>query len=58
VVAETSAAIVQGTRGALEKARAIYEWVVENSCRDPKTHGCGVGDVRPMLEHRALGGQW
>jgi len=26
----------------MEKARAIYEWVVENTFRDPQTRGCGV----------------
>ncbi|HVP66374.1 MAG TPA: transglutaminase domain-containing protein [Anaeromyxobacteraceae bacterium] len=57
VVKETSASIVKGCRTDLEKARAIYEWVVENAYRDPKTRGCGVGDVRYMLEHRTLGGK-
>jgi transglutaminase-like putative cysteine protease len=57
VVKKTSADIVKGKRGNLEKSRAIYEWVVENSHRDPKTRGCGVGDVKFMLENNALGGK-
>ena len=57
IVKETSAAIVKGAHGDLEKARAIYEWVVENAYRDPKTRGCGNGDVKFMLETRALGGK-
>ncbi len=57
IVKATSSAIVKGATGDLEKARAIYEWVVENAFRDPKTRGCGVGDVRFMLENRALGGK-
>ena len=32
-------------RGDIQKARAIYEWVVDNTSRDPKTPGCGMGDV-------------
>ena len=40
-----------------EKARRIYEWVVENTFRDPETRGCGVGDVKSMLELGDLGGK-
>jgi transglutaminase-like putative cysteine protease len=57
VVKSTSSAIVKGAKNDLEKARAIYEWIVENTYRDPKTRGCGVGDVRFMLENEALGGK-
>lgn len=57
VVKSTSAAIVKGAKSDLEKARAIYEWVVETTHRDPKTRGCGVGDVKFMLENKALGGK-
>ncbi|BDG10012.1 transglutaminase-like domain-containing protein [Anaeromyxobacter paludicola] len=57
VVKSTAAEIVKGARGDLEKARAIYAWVVENGYRDPKTRGCGVGDVKFMLENHAMGGK-
>ena len=57
IVKKTSSGIVKGAKGDHEKARAIYEWVVENTYRDPKTRGCGVGDVRFMLENQALGGK-
>jgi transglutaminase-like putative cysteine protease len=57
VVKSTSDEIVKGAKSDLDKARAIYEWVVENGYRDPKTRGCGVGDVRFMLENKALGGK-
>ena len=57
VVKKTSDEIVKGKRGNVEKSRAIYEWVVENSYRDPKTRGCGVGDVKFMLENNAMGGK-
>jgi transglutaminase-like putative cysteine protease len=57
IVKKTSAEIVKGKRGDLEKARAIYEWVVDNTYRDPKTRGCGIGDIRFMLENKALGGK-
>ena len=39
------------------KARAIYEWIVENTFRDPKVRGCGRGDIRSMLETGNLGGK-
>ena len=41
----------------IDKARAIYEWVVENTFRNPKTRGCGEGDVKMMLETNNLGGK-
>jgi transglutaminase-like putative cysteine protease len=51
---------IECTRGAttdLEKARAIYDWIVDNTYRNPKTRGCGVGDIRFMLESGDLGGK-
>jgi transglutaminase-like putative cysteine protease len=57
IVKETSDAIVKGKRGDLEKARAIYEWIVENTFRDPKTRGCGTGDIKFLLENKVLGGK-
>ena len=41
----------------IDKAKAIYNWVVENTFRNPKTRGCGVGDVKMMLETNNLGGK-
>jgi transglutaminase-like putative cysteine protease len=41
----------------VEKARAIYEWIVDNTFRNPKTRGCGTGDIRFMLETGDLGGK-
>jgi transglutaminase-like putative cysteine protease len=48
-VGELAAAIVKGKRTNLEKARAIYDWTVENMFRDPDTRGCGKGDVCALL---------
>ena len=31
------------------KARAIYDWTCENMYRDPKTIGCGKGDVCALI---------
>ncbi|HUP30650.1 MAG TPA: transglutaminase domain-containing protein [Usitatibacter sp.] len=57
IVKKTSSEIVRGKRGDLEKARAIYDWVVDNTARDPKTRGCGTGDIKFMLENNALSGK-
>jgi transglutaminase-like putative cysteine protease len=57
IVKKTSDAITRGTGTDLERARAIYEWIVDNTFRDPKTAGCGVGDIRFMLESNNLGGK-
>lgn len=57
IVAETSREITQGLTRDLDKARAIYEWIVENTFRDPKVRGCGIGDIGWMLETRYFGGK-
>jgi transglutaminase-like putative cysteine protease len=57
IVKTTADEITKGAYTDTEKARAIYEWIVENTFRDPKTRGCGVGDIRFMLEFKDLGGK-
>ena len=57
IVLETAQQIVTGESTDVGKARAIYEWIVDNTFRDPKVKGCGLGDVRTMLETRYLGGK-
>jgi transglutaminase-like putative cysteine protease len=57
IVKETAAEITKSAATDADKARAIYEWIVENTHRDPKTRGCGVGDIRFMLESKDLGGK-
>jgi len=57
IVRETAVEITRGTRTDLDKAHAIYDWIVDNTFRDPKTRGCGRGDIRFMLESKNLGGK-
>jgi transglutaminase-like putative cysteine protease len=57
IVKSTAAGITKGAKTDVEKARAIYEWIVDNTFRDPKTQGCGLGDIRFMLESKDLGGK-
>ena len=49
--------ITRGAKTDVAKARAIYEWIVDNTFRDAATRGCGIGDIRFMLESRSLGGK-
>jgi transglutaminase-like putative cysteine protease len=57
IVKATATEITKGATTDVEKAQAIYQWIVENTFRNPKTRGCGVGDIRFMLESRDLGGK-
>ncbi|WP_342363904.1 transglutaminase domain-containing protein [Terrarubrum flagellatum] len=57
VVKETADRITAGAATDVEKARAIYEWVVENTFRNAATRGCGVGDIAAMLKSGNLGGK-
>jgi transglutaminase-like putative cysteine protease len=57
IVKTTADRITKGSGTDLERARAIYEWVVEKTFRDPKTAGCGTGDIQYMLESGNLGGK-
>ena len=57
IVKETSDKITAGQQTDLGRARAIYEWVVENTFRDGATRGCGAGDIAAMLRTGYLGGK-
>lgn len=49
---------IVGARAApLEKARAIYDWIVDNTFRRAETRGCGLGNIAFMLESGDLGGK-
>ncbi len=57
IVKATATEITKGAKTDPQKAQAIYEWIVDNTFRNPKTRGCGVGDIRFMLESKDLGGK-
>ena len=50
-LAELAGSITKGKKGVLEKARAIYDWTVENTTRNPEIRGCGSGNVRALLKN-------
>jgi transglutaminase-like putative cysteine protease len=57
IVKQTALKATAGATTDIEKARAIYEWVVDNTFRNPKIRGCGRGDIRFMLESGDMGGK-
>lgn len=57
IVKDTALKATVGATTDMDKARAIYEWVVKNTFRDPKIRGCGRGDIRFMLESGDMGGK-
>jgi len=57
IVKQTALKATAGATTDIQKAQAIYDWVVENTFRDPKIRGCGRGDIRFMLESGDIGGK-
>jgi len=57
IVKATADRITAGATSEVAKARAIYEWMVDNTYRDASVRGCGIGDIAVMLESGNLGGK-
>ncbi|RVO47214.1 transglutaminase-like domain-containing protein [Sinorhizobium meliloti] len=57
IVKTTAMRIVEGRDRAEDRARAIYDWVIDNTFRDANIDGCGVGNARDMLEIGYFGGK-
>jgi len=57
IVRKQALEVTKGATTDVAKAKAIYEWIVENTFRDPKTRGCGLGDIKALLETGYLGGK-
>jgi transglutaminase-like putative cysteine protease len=49
--------IVGAHTAPLDKARAIYDWIVDNTFRRAETRGCGLGNIAFMLEVGDMGGK-
>jgi transglutaminase-like putative cysteine protease len=54
-VKEYALKITKNKKNVLAKARAVYDWIVDNMRRDPGVKGCGFGEVEKLLE--TLGGK-
>ena len=57
IVRDTALKATAGATTDIDKARGIYDWVVDHTFRDPKVRGCGRGDIRFMLESGDMGGK-
>ena len=57
IVRETALGVTWGAKRDLDKARLIYDWICDNTFRDPKVLGCGFGDISAMLETGNLSGK-
>ncbi|MDP4301603.1 transglutaminase-like domain-containing protein [Leptothrix discophora] len=57
IVRKTALEATRGAKTDLDKVRALYGWVVAHAYREPKTRGCGTGDIKTMLETGNLGGK-
>ena len=52
-VKEAALSVTNSKQKISEKARAVYQWVVENTVRNPDTKGCGTGDVEVQITKRS-----
>ncbi|HEY2554641.1 MAG TPA: transglutaminase-like domain-containing protein, partial [Candidatus Cybelea sp.] len=50
IVKRTADTATAGAANDLERVRKIYEWIVANTSRNPKTRGCGLGNISFLLE--------
>jgi transglutaminase-like putative cysteine protease len=57
IVRDTAVGATRGATTDMAKVRALYEWIVANTYREPSVKGCGVGDIKGMLETKNLGGK-
>lgn len=57
IVRATALEATHGAKNDVEKVRGIFNWVVNNTYREPKVRGCGMGDIKSMLETRNFGGK-
>src|ERR1700736_91791 len=57
VVLAKAREIVGSRTAPLDKARAIYDWIVDSTFRRAETRGCGLGNIKFMLETGDMGGK-
>jgi len=57
IVRETAFEVTKGKATDVEKVKAVYDWILATTYREPKVRGCGVGDIKAMLETRNFGGK-
>lgn len=57
IVRETARRIVGDLKHPKAQVRALYDWVVATTWRDPAVAGCGTGDITAMLRDKKFGGK-
>jgi transglutaminase-like putative cysteine protease len=57
IVLETAREVTAGKESDVDKTRAVYDWVLATMYRDPRVKGCGVGDIKAILETKNFGGK-
>jgi transglutaminase-like putative cysteine protease len=57
IVLATAREAIGGAKSDEDKTQRIYDWVVSHTYREPKVRGCGVGDIKTMLETANFGGK-
>ena len=57
IVKTTAFEITKGKGTDLEKVKAVYDWTLATMYREPKVRGCGVGDIKAILETKNFGGK-
>jgi hypothetical protein len=50
IVRKTALDATRGAKDRRAEGAALYDWVIANAHREPKTRGCGTGDIKTMLE--------
>ena len=57
LVLATAARLTAGRDQPRDRLRALYDWVIDHTYRDPDVPGCGTGDLRAILEQGRWGGK-
>jgi transglutaminase-like putative cysteine protease len=55
IVRKTALQITRGADSDVEKVHRIYDWIIVSTYREPKVRGCGIGDIKALLETGDLG---
>jgi transglutaminase-like putative cysteine protease len=57
IVHKTALQITKGAHTDVDKVHRIYDWIIVSTYREPKVRGCGIGDIKALLETGDLGGK-
>ncbi|MBY0575762.1 MAG: hypothetical protein K2P67_04090 [Gallionellaceae bacterium] len=52
-IKEIALGITNDRQKISEKAKAVYQWVVKNTVRDPNVIGCGTGEVEKVIAKKS-----